>query len=67
MFNFSYTLFICPLLLPLMLDVAPLDVGVSVGGGMWVENLYIQETSFKAPPSETVHSYVKLCTFSAWL
>ena len=55
MLDFSHTLFVLVLFLQLMLSVA---VGMSVGGGMRVEDLHIKEGAFISTSPKNIGSNI---------
>ena len=62
MLNLSYSLLICTLLQGLLFAIAGRQAGLSVGGGMRVENSDIKVGSFKLTTSEAIGSDIKTCT-----
>ena len=58
----SHPLFVLALLLQLMFSVARCQAGVSVGGGMRVEDSDIEEGAFKAATPEAVGCNIKSST-----
>ena len=54
MLNLSHALFVLALLLQLMFSVARCQTGVSVGGGMRVEDSDIEEGALKSTIHENV-------------
>ena len=59
MLNLSHPLFVLAFLLQLMFPVAGCQTGVSIGGGMRVEDSDIKEGAFKAATPEAVGCNIK--------
>ena len=62
--HLSHSLFICPTLLILMLQIGRRQGGCLVGVGMWVKNSDVNKGPLKPAAPEAIHGHIETCPLS---